>query len=285
MWAVILTIGLGLFPFPGLAKQVHKAESRVEVGADGSAGRVTNRTFEVISHPETKQRLLLQKEIQETFQDDEPGGGRVRIDAWRLPRSPGSKPLYSISEPGAEIGWLFYPELLKVRIRACCDSSGSYTIFNAATGKMLVYADGAGDPAGRLATVTRNGTVMMLIGVLEERGGRRPSILPEHGHGFPVLVTTADHSSCRRQLLFNLPAPPNRMAVYLRSVTWERNKTGPRSDLQIELGDRDNLDAVLKVVVSDGRTILLPVSDAGVNAAKVVSPVGATMTEVSPCKL
>ena len=48
--AAIVMIGLGVFPCRGLAKQVHRAESKVEVSADGSAGSTTNRIFEVISH-------------------------------------------------------------------------------------------------------------------------------------------------------------------------------------------------------------------------------------------
>ncbi len=283
---IVLVTVVGAMSGPAVARQVYKAESKVEISGDGSAGRIRNRTLEVISHhPEPRRRLLLQKEIQQTFQDDEPGHGEVRIDAWQLPRLPNSKPLYSIVEPGDEIGWFIYPLLLKIRIEACCDSSGSYTIFNAATGKMLVYANGGDERVGSLATVSKTGGSILMIGTIDEHGGRRPAIFPKHGHGIPLLITTADESMCRGQLLFNFPVPSNRMATYLRSVTWEGQKVGRRSDLQIDLGINDKLDATLKVVLSDGRALLLPVRDEGIESGKVVLPNGVTMTAVSPCKL
>jgi len=281
---VILTAFFGNASPPVWAKQVHKAESSVQISGDGASGRTTNRTFQVISDPADKARLLLQQEIDEPFWDDGPGPGQVRIDAWRLPRSPKSKPVYSISQPGSEVEWWYYPTLLTIRIRACCDSAGSYAVFNTANGKMLAYSNTRGDPGESFASVMRDG-ITMLIGVLDGHSGRRPALFPEPGQGRPLLVTTADSSSCRRQLLFTFPVGPDRMALYLKSVTWEQPKVGSVSGLRIDLRHQDRLDAVLRIALSDGLTIVLPVSDEGINPSKVAPVAGATMKEISPCKL
>jgi hypothetical protein len=281
---VILTAFLGSAAPAALAKHVHKAESTVQINDDGTSGRTTNRTFQVVNDLPGKVRLLLQQEIDEPFQDDEPGPGQVRIDAWRLPRSPKSKPLYSISQPGSEVAWWFYPTLLSIRIRACCDSSGSYAVFNAATGKMLAYSNTRGNPGESFASVMRDG-ITMVIGLLDGHSGRRPALFPEPGQGRPLLITTADSSSCRQQLLFTFPDGRDKMALYLKSVGWEQPKVGTVSGLRIDLRRQDRLDAILRVVLSDDRTISLPVLDEGISPSKVVPVAGATMKEISPCKL
>ncbi len=187
---VICTIGSFLRAAP--ADLVDKAESRAEVSADGSAGHITNRTFEVLRDDNERAHFLLRKEVRESFREGFDGGpGRARIDAWRLPRSSGGKLLYSIAEPGDSIGWLSYPELLAVTIGACCASSGSYTVFNAATGKMLVYSNGEGGPSGNLATVKKNGNLTLLIGVHDDHGGRWPPLFSKNSKDMQLLVTTS----------------------------------------------------------------------------------------------
>jgi hypothetical protein len=280
---VVLALGIGSFHALAGSKRVEKAESRAEINEAGSAGSIVNRTFEAIV--ESKEPRLLRKETQRDFDAESEGGpGRVRIDAWHLPRVRGDKPLYTISEEGDDIGWLYYPELLTVRTRACCSSSGSRTVFNARTGKMVVYANGAGEH-GNLVSVARDGEVILLIGVHDDHGGRRPRAFPPHTDGhLPVLVTTADASTCRRQILFDFPTP-SKFDTYIQSVTLDQVKAWSVSGLRIVLAHGETLKGVLRIEVSDKRTVSLPVSDDGVDASRVQLPSGVKMATLSPCVL
>ncbi len=288
--AVVLVFAVCLFERPALGGQVDKAESRAEVSDDGTSGRIVNRTFQAILDDGDRAQILLRKEVQTSFRERSEGGpGRVRIDAWRFPRSSGNKPLYSIAERGDSIEWLFYPELLAVTIGACCASSGSYTVFNATTGKMLVYANGEGGEHGHLAVVKKERDFKFLIGVHDDHGGRWPS-LSKDSKNLQLLVTTADLSGCRQQLFFEVPAPTDpklkvRIDTYVTSVIWERHTAGKVSGLALELSGTEALDAALKAVISDGRVLLLPVSDDGIDSSKVTTPAGVKMTKVSPCRL
>jgi hypothetical protein len=71
------------------------------------------------------------------------------------------------------------------------------------------------------------------------------------------------------------------MSLYLKSVTWEQAKVGRVWGLRIDLSHRDRLDAVLRIVLSDDRTIALPVSDDGIDSSKVAPIAGATMKEAA----
>lgn len=265
------------------AKEIYRAESTVLISDDPYGSRTTNRMFEIIYHPEQKSRLLLQKEIIEGYQDGEPGAGQVRIDAWRLPRSPKTKPVFSITQDGSEIGWFSYPSILTIRIRACCASSGSFAAVSAASGKTLAYANARGDAHESFATVERLGTLNVLIGVIDVHSGRQPAVFPEDRKKRPVLVTVADGTSCRRQLLFTFPAQAT--GLYMSSVRWDRPKAGKVSDMRIDLAQHDQLEATLRITMSDGQTIVLPVSDEGIVPSKVPPVSGASMMDVSPCRL
>jgi hypothetical protein len=281
----ILALGVAFASTTAVAsgKRIEKAESRAEVTSAGSSGKIVNRTFEAIV--EGNVRMLLRKEIQSTFDTEyEQGPGRVRVDAWKLPRTEGQSAIYTILDAGDEIGWLHFPELLTIRIHACCSSSGSRTIFNASTGKMLLYANGEGDQ-GHLAMVRRQGSVTILIGVHDENGGRVPRAFPAHRDGhMSLLVTAADTANCRRQLLFDLPTP-SRLETYVTSVTWEHVKAWRVSGLQIDLAHGETLDGVLKILISDKRTIQVRVTEEGVDASGIVLPTAVKMTDLSECVL
>jgi hypothetical protein len=283
VYGVALAVGFAPAFAAAAGKRVEKAESRVEVAPTGSSGRIVNRTFEAIVEGDS--RMLLRKEIQSTFDAEyEQGPGRVRIDAWRLPRSQGDSAIYTISDAGDEIGWLFFPELLAVRIHACCASSGSRTVFNASTGKTLLYANGEGEK-GHLAMVTRGGRVTVLIGVHDDHGGREPRAFPAHrDRHMSLLVTAADPTTCRRQVLFDIPWL-SKLDTYVEAVNWDKVKAWRVSGLQVDLAHGEILDGVLKILVSDKRTILLPVIEQGIDASRIVLPTDVKMKELSECVL
>ncbi len=264
-------------------KRIERAESRAEFSPTGSSGKIFNRTFEAIT--EGNVRMLLRKEIQSAFDTEyDQGPGRVRVDAWKLQRTQGESAIYTILDAGDEVGWQHYPELLKIRIHACCSSSGSRTIFNAYSGKMLLYANGEGDQ-GHLAMIRRQGSVILLIGVHDENGGRVPRAFPAHRDGhLSLLVTAADTSKCRRQLLFDLPTP-SRVETYVASVTWEQVKAWRVAGLQIDFTHGETLDGVLKILISDNRVIQVRVTEKGMDASSIALPAAVKMTELSECVL
>jgi len=263
----------------GADGRVERAESRAEVNRDGSAGRVVNRTFEAVT--EGSVRILLRKEIQRTFDADSgPGRGRVQIDAWRLPRARGDRPLYTISDDGDDVEWLLYPLFLTLRVHGCCDSNGSRAVFNAQTGKMLLSANA---PAGYLSTITRGSRIVLLIGVHDVHGGRLPRLFPPHRDGhMPLLVTAADQSGCRAQTVFDVPIPSGTDA-YVTSVSWDRLTPRVPASLDVDLRGGERLDATLKIVLSDKRTLSIPVGEGGADPQRMVLPAGVTVRIVSPC--
>jgi hypothetical protein len=264
-----------------LAKEIEHAESRVEISDDGATTRTINRTFEVTSGPPAP---LLRKEIEvEVHAEREAGPGRVRIDAWRLPRTPHDRPVYTVSDRGDEVRWLLYPGLLAIQTAACCDSSDTWTIYTASTGRMLLYANGDGEP-GFLRRIV-HGRSVLLIGVIDEHGGRQPRAFPKYRDGHDmVLVTGADSSSCRNQLVFDLPIPP-KVAIYLSDVRWETTKAARKTGLNLDLEKKAPFAAPLRIELSDGRTFTVPVVESGLDSSNVMTPPGATVSPLSPCVL
>jgi hypothetical protein len=263
------------------AKEIDKAESRVEVSEDGETTRIINRTFEVT---ETQPSFLLREEIEHKKEAGMEGGpGKVRIDAWRLPRAPKDKPAYTISDKGDFIRWPLASGLLAIQIAACCDSSGSSTIYNAATGSMLLYANGLPEP-GYVGTI-RHGRSELLVGVHDEHGGRRPKAFPKYrdGHNL-VLVTAADRSACRNQVVVDLPIP-SKTAVSISDVKWEPMKTAWANGLSAQVRGKEPFSGVLRIDLSDGRSVAVPVLESGLDASHVVTPAGGTVSKLSPCVL
>jgi hypothetical protein len=278
---VLGSLTVGICPASSVAKHVERAESTVEIDDNGGEGRTVNRTFEAVVEGRTK--LLLRKEVVSRFaSDDSQGHGRVRIDAWRLPRTRGDKPLYTITDQADEIGWLISGRLLTTRLEACCDSPGSRAVFSANTGRLLLYANGGGGDDRYLAMVTREGSVLML-GVLDENGGRHPRALPKHEDGRMVLlVSEADDSTCRRQLVLDLPTAP-KVYTCVSSVNW-KNVNAPRvNGLSVDLAHGQALSGTLEIVISDERRIAIPVGDKGFDSSRVALPPDTRMKVISPC--
>jgi hypothetical protein len=148
---------------------------------------------------------------------------------------------------------------------------------------MLVYADGEGEP-GYLGTVV-HGTSVLLIGVHDEHGGRRPRAFPKYrdGHNL-VLVTAADLSTCRNQLVFDLPMP-SRTAIYVSTVKWEPMQMGRVAGLNVDLRGKDPFAGVLRLELSDGRSVTVPVLESGLDSSHVAMPSDGTVSELSPCVL
>jgi hypothetical protein len=97
---VVVAVALATFASGRIAaKEIEKAESRVEISDDSETTRIVNRTFEITEgHPP----LLLRREIEHQVHAGYEGGpGKVRIDAWRLPRARGS-------------------DIIKESLTACC---------------------------------------------------------------------------------------------------------------------------------------------------------------------
>lgn len=278
---VVGALIIGIVPTSSGAKHVERAASSVEFDQNGLDGRTINRSFEAVV--EDGHRLLLRKEIDQRFAAEyPPGPGSVRIDAWRLPRTRGDKPLYTITDRADEVGWLVHGQLLTTRVEACCESPGSRAVFSAETGRLLLYANGKGD--SHLAMVVREG-VMLMFGVLDEHGGRHPRVLPPHqdGHMF-LLISEADPSSCRRQLLLDLPARP-RFHTWVRSVTWRNVKAQRVDGLSVDLAHGQTLSGTLEIEISDERQITMPVGDKGLDTSRVVLPRDGKMKVISPCIL
>jgi hypothetical protein len=172
--------------------------------------------------------------------------------------------------------------LLTTRVEACCDSPGSRAVFNANTGRLLLYANGRDD--GHLAMVFRPGFLLML-GVLDENGGRHPRALPPHQDGhMALLISEADDSNCRRQLVLDLPVP-SKVHTAVGSMAW-KNLDAQRVDgLRVDLGLKQVLSGTLEIEISDKRRIAIPVGEKGLDAARVVLPPDAKMKIISPCVL
>jgi hypothetical protein len=264
------------------AKEIDKAESRVEISDDRETTRIINRTFEIT---EGSPPLLLRREIEHEVRSGFDGPGKVHIDAWRLPRAPKDKPVYTISDKGDDIRWSLFPGLLTIRTAACCDSSGSTTVYNGATGSMLLYANGAFEyEPGYLGAVV-HGKSVLLIGVHDEFGGRSPRAFPEFRGGHKlVLVTAADPSTCRNQLVFDLPKPSG-TAIYMAAVKWEPMKVGSVTGLNVELRGKEPFAGVLRLELDDGRSVTIPVHESGLDSSHVKMPAGGTVSELSPCVL
>ena len=272
---------VGVFPTWSTAKPVDRAESSVEIDEDGGGGRTINRTFEAVV--EGREHLLLRTEVDRNFSAEFPGGpGHVRIDAWPLSRARGHKPLYTITDQADEVGWLISGLLLTTRVRACCDSRGSRAVFSASTGRLLLYADG--NDESHLAMIFRPGSLLML-GVLDQHGGRHPRALPPYQDGhMALLVSEADDSTCRRQLTLDLRVAP-KTDTRVRSIAW-KNVTAQRVDgLHVDLAPKQPLSGTLEIEISDQTRIAIPVGEKGLDSSRVVLPQGATMQVVSPCVL
>jgi hypothetical protein len=99
-----------------------------------------------------------------------------------------------------------------------------------------------------------------------------------------LLVSMANASTCRRQVLFDFPTP-SRTETYVTSVSWEGVKAWRVSGLQIDLAHRETLKGILRILVSDNRTLALPVSENGIDFSNVALPDGVTVVDHSTCVL
>lgn len=100
----------------------------------------------------------------------------------------------------------------------------------------------------------------------------------------PLLVTAADRSGCRAQTLFDVPIP-SRTDAYVTSVSWDRLTPRVPESLDVDLRRGERLDATLKIVISDKRTLSIPIGEGGADPGRMVLPAGVTARTVSPCSL
>ncbi len=104
------------------------------------------------------------------------------------------------------------------------------------------------------------------------------------------MPMTSTPSGCRDQLLLVLPVPSDpklglRMDTFVTSVAWEQHTAGTLTGLELVLSAREDLEGVLKVTISDKRSLLFPISADGIDSSKLTLPAGGTMRKVLPCKL
>ena len=99
-----------------------------------------------------------------------------------------------------------------------------------------------------------------------------------------MLVTAADLSACRNQVVLDLPIP-SKTTVYITDVKWEPMKTAWANGLSVEVRGKEPFSGVLRIDLSDGRSVAVPVLESGLDASHVVTPAGGTVSKLSPCVL
>ena len=97
-----------------------------------------------------------------------------------------------------------------------------------------------------------------------------------------LLVSEADLSSCRRQLVLDLPARPQ-FHTSVSSVAWKRLGAQRVDGLRVDLAHGQVMSGTLEIGISDQRQIAIPVGDNGLDSSRVALPAGGTMKVTSPC--
>jgi hypothetical protein len=296
--AAIIVACLGLAGTgDGFAQTGDHTDSTLTIHMVGSAmeARTVNRSFLTDSrlqwHAEGPTRLLMRLEVDTTRRDDTEGflAATVSATVWRIGPTGERTPLWSVREPGNS-GEIDHDQpLFIVRQAGCCGARDSLTAFSLYGGRRLFTATSNGADSGwATLDVPNSGGLVRLAAFHAAYSATDDAAFGGHKGTVGLLSYASPDAPLAR---YRLVAPSAASvadfmgAAELHLVDALKNEETSRLTLWSADGKKDPAAIggfAIRIRLSEGNTLMIPVSADKLDVARAVMPAG---LEIEPVPL